>query len=161
NNLRPMLAAGLRNLPLTKYLVDQVMQSPEDRLESLQDFVPEARMSDWDLEVAGQRVQVIKKHPEKGGVLEFGTEVVSSADGTIAALLGASPGASTAVSIMIDLLKRCFPEQMASKAWQERLQQMILSYGKSLADDEDLARFSRDHTAKVLGLDGGPSAAKG
>jgi malate dehydrogenase (quinone) len=151
-NIVPMLSAGRDNIPLTKYLVDQVRQSPEDRLEALRDFVPNARAEDWELEVAGQRVQVIKKHDERGGVLEFGTEVVSAADGSIAALLGASPGASTAVSIMLTLLGRCFPEQMNSPQWQAKLKQMIPSYGQSLIEDAELCRTLRAQTSQVLGL---------
>jgi len=109
SNIRPMLSAGLDNLPLTKYLITEVMKSPKDKLESLKQFMPTAKLEDWVIEKAGQRVQVIKKDEKKGGILEFGTEVVSSADGSIAALLGASPGASTSVAIMISLLKKCFP----------------------------------------------------
>ena len=90
-----MIIAGIKNIPLTRYLINQVRQSPEDRLAALREFVPEAHLEDWKLETAGQRVQVIKKDAKQGGVLEFGTEVVSAADGSIAALLGASPGAST------------------------------------------------------------------
>jgi malate dehydrogenase (quinone) len=151
-NLRPMIAAGLHNMPLTRYLIDQVMQSSEDRMEALNDFIPNAKMKDWELEIAGQRVQVIKKHPEEGGVLEFGTEIVSSADGTIAALLGASPGASVSVSIMVDLLKRCFKDKMQSQEWQVKLKQMICSYGGSLAKDRELCIRSRQRTGKILGL---------
>ncbi|GAB3544677.1 malate:quinone oxidoreductase [Spirosoma fluminis] len=151
-NLAPMLMAGLHNIPLTRYLIQQVMQSPEDRLAALREYFPNAKMDDWDLEIAGQRVQVIKKDEEEGGVLEFGTEVVSSADGTIAALLGASPGASTAVSIMIDLLNKCFKEEMASDAWQQKLKEMIPSYGRSLAKDPQLLQETRQHTSQVLGL---------
>lgn len=147
-----MLAAGLHNIPLTKYLIDQVRQSPEDRLAALRDYVPDVKMEDWDLEIAGQRVQVIKKDPVEGGVLEFGTEVVTSADGSISALLGASPGASTSVSIMLDLLKRCFAERVASTEWQERLKEMIPSYGQSLAADEDLSNRMRTWTSEILGL---------
>lgn len=150
NNIGPMMAAGLRNIPLTKYLIDQVRQSPEDRLESLKDYMPEARMEDWKLEVAGQRVQVIKKDPVKGGVLEFGTEVVAAADGSIAALLGASPGASTSVSIMLDLIKRCFPEQ--SKGWESRMKDMIPSYGESLIENAALLEKSREWTSRMLEL---------
>ncbi len=152
SNVAPMLMAGLHNIPLTKYLIQQVMQSPEDRLEALREYLPAAQLADWELEVAGQRVQVIKRDEEEGGVLEFGTEVVSAADGSIAALLGASPGASTAVSIMLDLLRRCFPEQTASEAWQEKLREMIPSYGKSLADDAALTGAIRAMTSRVLGL---------
>jgi malate dehydrogenase (quinone) len=114
NNIKPMISAGIHNIPLTKYLIDQVRQSPEDRIEALSDYMPLAKISDWRLETAGQRVQVIKKDKKEGGVLEFGTEMVTSADGSIAALLGASPGASTSVSIKLDLIHRCFKEQATS-----------------------------------------------
>ncbi|MCC9166617.1 malate:quinone oxidoreductase [Pontibacter harenae] len=152
NNLRPMLTAGIKNIPLTQYLINQVRQSPEDRLEALKNFFPDAKLEDWDLEVAGQRVQVIKKDPKKGGILQFGTEVVSSKDGSIAALLGASPGASTTVSIMLSLLERCFPEKMKSKEWQDKLKQMIPSFGESLASNPKLAEHVRTYTSEVLGL---------
>ncbi len=152
NNVLPMLAAGVQNIPLTKYLVEQVTQSPEDRLESLRAYVPHAKLEDWELEVAGQRVQVIKKDAKHGGILEFGTEVVSAADGSLAALLGASPGASTAVSIMIDLLKRCFKDALQSEAWQTKLKQMIPSYGQSLGDNPELCARVRAYTSDVLGL---------
>lgn len=151
-NLRPMMAAGIKNIPLTKYLINQVRQSPEDRLAALREYYPEARREDWELEVAGQRVQVIKKDPKHGGVLEFGTEVVSAADGSIAALLGASPGASTAVSIMLTLLERCFKNEMNSSEWQAKLKQMIPSFGESLGDNAQLLEEVREHTSEVLGL---------
>ncbi|WP_353136952.1 malate:quinone oxidoreductase, partial [Pseudopedobacter sp.] len=134
DNIRPMLSAGLQNLDLTKYLIEQVRQSPEDRLEALKEYLPTAELKDWELEIAGQRVQIIKKDAKKGGVLEFGTEVVSASDGSIAALLGASPGASTAVSIMLDLLSRCFKDKFKSEAWQSKFKEMIPSFGQSLAE---------------------------
>jgi len=153
SNLVPMMSAGLRNIPLTKYLIDQVRQSPEDRLDALRDFVPTAQLEDWELEIAGQRVQVIKKDEKNGGgVLEFGTEMVSAADGSIAALLGASPGASTTVSIMLNLLQVCFKEQYGTPEWQEKLQEMIPSFGKSLCDDEELCSETRAYTSRVLEL---------
>ncbi|GAA4434949.1 malate:quinone oxidoreductase [Pontibacter saemangeumensis] len=152
NNLRPMMAAGIKNIPLTRYLIDQVRQSPEDRMAALREYFPNARREDWELEMAGQRVQVIKKDPKHGGVLEFGTEVVSAADGSIAALLGASPGASTAVSIMLGLLERCFPNRIDSEAWQTKLKQMIPSYGEPLGEDAALLEEVREHTSEVLGL---------
>ncbi|HEY1025479.1 MAG TPA: malate:quinone oxidoreductase [Sphingobacteriaceae bacterium] len=152
SNIRPMIAAGLANIDLTRYLIDQVRQSPEDRLEALREFFPNARMEDWHLAIAGQRVQVIKKDPEHGGILEFGTEVVSAADGSLAALLGASPGASTAVSIMINLLQRCFNDRMKSSGWKKKLKQMIPSYGESLGDNAELCRQVRNWTSHVLGL---------
>jgi malate dehydrogenase (quinone) len=151
NNIKPMLAAGIHNIPLTKYLIDQVRQSPEDRLEALKDYLPEARLEDWELEKAGQRVQVIKKDEKEGGVLEFGTEMVTAADGSLAALLGASPGASTSVSIMLDLIYKCFP-QAKSAEWQEGFRKMIPSFGKSLAADEELAIKTRAWTTEVLQL---------
>ncbi|SOD98368.1 malate:quinone oxidoreductase [Spirosoma fluviale] len=152
SNMAPMLMAGLHNVSLTKYLIQQVLQSPEDRLNALREYYPNAQMDDWELEIAGQRVQVIKKDEEEGGVLEFGTEVVSAADGSIAALLGASPGASTAVSIMLDLLKRCFPEQLATEAWQTKLRDMIPSYGQVLANNPELGKELRKYTSETLGL---------
>ncbi|WP_345112624.1 malate:quinone oxidoreductase [Hymenobacter algoricola] len=152
NNIGPMISAGLHNLSLTKYLIDQVRQSPEDRLAALREYLPAAEMPDWELEVAGQRVQVIKKGEDGGGVLEFGTEVVSAADGSIAALLGASPGASTAVAIMLDLLRRCFPRQLATAAWQAKLRQLIPSYGLPLGQDAGLAADVRARTTAVLQL---------
>ena len=152
SNLAPMLMAGMHNLALTKYLIQQVMQSPEDKLAALREYFPEAQLDDWELEIAGQRVQVIKKDDEEGGVLEFGTEVVSAADGSIAALLGASPGASTAVSIMIDLLNQCFPDQMKTADWQAKFRVMIPSFGQSLANDAALTGQMREHTSQVLGL---------
>ncbi|ARS37033.1 malate:quinone oxidoreductase [Pontibacter actiniarum] len=152
NNLRPMLSAGIKNLALTRYLIDQVRQSPEDRLEALRQYFPDAKAADWELEVAGQRVQIIKKDPEKGGVLEFGTEVVSGANCTLAALLGASPGASTAVSIMLGLLERCFMERLNTEEWQKKMKEMIPSYGQSLADNPQLLEKIRGYTSEVLGL---------
>jgi len=151
-NIKPMVAAGIHNLPLTKYLVEQVRLSPEGRLDALKEYFPQAKLEDWELEVAGQRVQVIKKDPDEGGILEFGTEVVTAADGSIAALLGASPGASTAVSIMISLMKRCFPDKMNSDAWQRRLKEMIPSYGRAIGKDGRLSREIREWTGRVLGL---------
>lgn len=152
SNIKAMLAAGYHNLPLTKYLIDQVRLTPEARLDSLKEYYPNARADDWKLAVAGYRVQVIKKDEEEGGILEFGTEVVSAKDGSIAALLGASPGASTAVSIMLGLLKTCFPQQAASTAWKEKLSEMIPSYEKPLAKDEQLLKEVRSWTSRVLNL---------
>ncbi len=109
-------------------------------------------MEDWQLDEAGYRVQVIKKDEEEGGILEFGTEVVKAADGSIAALLGASPGASTAVAIMLDLVKQCFPIKTASHEWQQKLSQMIPSYGKKMADDAAFLKSVRERTHRILAL---------
>lgn len=152
NNIGPMLSAGFHNIPLTKYLIEQVTQSREDRLEALKEYLPEARMEDWELETAGQRVQVIKKDEKEGGKLEFGTEVINSADGSLAVLLGASPGASTAVSIMLDVIERCFPEKMQSAEWKNKLREMIPSHGQSLNDNPQFLKAMREHTSEVLGL---------
>ncbi len=154
DNLVPMLAAGRDNVDLKKYLIGQVIQSPKDRHAALQEFMPSAKMDDWRLEVAGQRVQIIKKNAKRGGALQFGTEVVSAADGTLSALLGASPGASTSVSIMLQLIKRCFPEQMASASWQEKIRKMVPSHGESLAADPELLARIRRWTTEALGLAG-------
>jgi malate dehydrogenase (quinone) len=137
-NLGPMLAVARDNMDLTKYLISEVMQSMEQRLESLRRFYPEAKAEDWRLEVAGQRVQIIKKDAKKGGVLQFGTELVSAADGSLAALLGASPGASVTVSIMLELLERCFPEQYKSGEWTQKLLEIFPARENALASDAAL-----------------------
>jgi len=152
DNIRPMVSAGLKNLDLTKYLIEQVRQSPEDRFEALKEYLPNAKFKDWELEYAGQRVQVIKKKASGGGILEFGTEVVSAADGSIAALLGASPGASTAVSIMLDLLDRCFKTKLKSEEWQAKIRAMIPTYGEKLANNTSLCKETRLRTSAVLKL---------
>ena len=151
-NIRPLLFAGARNIPLTRYLIGQVMQSPEDRISALREYLPEADPQDWELEKAGQRVQVIKKDKKEGGVLEFGTEMVTAADGSIAALLGASPGASTAVSIMLNLVQKCFPEQSATPEWQARFKEMIPSFGHKLNEEPALVHTVRERTSRVLEL---------
>lgn len=156
HNIWPLLSAGFKNIPLTKYLINQVMQSKEDKFEMLQKYYPEAQIEDWELEIAGQRVQIIKKDEEAGGVLKFGTEVVTSKDGSLTALLGASPGASTSVSIMIQLLEKAFPEAMESADWQNKIKAMIPSYGQLLRDDAELCRSTRARTTKILKLTNGP-----
>jgi len=149
-NLVPMLAVGLHNLDLLRYLVGEVTASREDRFRTLRQFMPTARERDWELITAGQRVQVIKKG-KGGGVLEFGTELVTSADGSIAGLLGASPGASTAVATMVDLLERCFADRI--EAWRPTLRELMPSLGGGTWDESfELDRlvdeaFSSDHSA--------------
>lgn len=151
HNLGTMLAAGAKNMSLTKYLIQQVMLSKEKRMEELRDFVPNAKSEDWDLVVAGQRVQVIKDTTDGGkGTLQFGTEVISAADGSIAALLGASPGASTAVHVMLDVIKRCFPQHL--NEWEPKIKTMIPSYGVSLLENPELIHEIQVSTAQSLGL---------
>lgn len=153
SNLGSMLSVARDNVDLTKYLIGQVIQSPEQRFAALKDYFPDAKQEDWKLEIAGQRVQIIKKDAKRGGVLQFGTEVVASADGSIAALLGASPGASTAVSIMLTLIQKCFPEQSKSEAWQAKLRELVPSYGCSLVKDGTLLERVRGHANRVLQLE--------
>ncbi|RNB82849.1 malate:quinone oxidoreductase [Brevibacillus panacihumi] len=151
DNVFTMLAAGAKNVPLTKYLIQQVMLSKEQRMEELREFIPNAKSEDWDIVVAGQRVQVIKDTEAGGkGTLQFGTEVISAADGSIAALLGASPGASTAVSVMLELIKKCFPEQI--QEWEPKIKEMIPSYGVSLLKSPELIEEIHTSTGRALGL---------
>ncbi|MGF9643416.1 malate:quinone oxidoreductase [Paenibacillus sp. FSL L8-0502] len=150
NNLITMLAAGAKEMALTKYLIQQVMLSNEKRLEELREFIPNAKIEDWGIVVAGQRVQVIKDTEGGKGTLQFGTEVVSAADGSIAALLGASPGASTAVHVMLEVLEKCFPQHM--EEWEPKIKEMIPSYGVSLAENPELYQEIYDFTTEVLGL---------
>ncbi|MNK29458.1 putative malate:quinone oxidoreductase 1 [compost metagenome] len=151
NNVLTMLAAGAKEMSLTKYLIQQVMLSKEQRMEELREFIPTAKSEDWDLVVAGQRVQVIKDTEAGGkGTLQFGTEVITAADGSIAALLGASPGASTAVHVMLEVINKCFPEQM--KEWEAKIKEMIPSYGKSLMNNPELLHEIHTATAESLGL---------
>lgn len=149
DNIVPMIAAGWKNIPLTKYLIEQVTQSPEDRFEALLAYFPNAVMEDWELAIAGQRVQVIKKDKDHGGVLEFGTEIVAAADGSIAALLGASPGASTAVSAMLDVLKKCFVDEMETIEWKNRLKEIFPNLFEEHLDDEKIIQ-NRNWTNSVL-----------
>jgi malate dehydrogenase (quinone) len=150
SNLFPMVRAGLDNVGLTKYLIGQVTQSPEARVEALRAFVPKARNEDWRLEIAGQRVQIIKKDPKRGGKLEFGTEVIRSADGSLAALLGASPGASVAVSVMAGLLESSLGRGISGFAG--KMQALIPTYGVALATDAEAVREARARASAVLGI---------
>jgi len=150
HNLVTMVSVGLRNIDLVKYLVGELVASPAKKLAALREFMPTAEAKDWYLITAGQRVQVMKKDAKKGGVLQFGTEVVSSADGSIAGLLGASPGASVSVSIMLDVVKKCFPAMMP--AWEPKLEAMIPSYGTLLSTKPAAAKKSLAATAKILQL---------
>jgi malate dehydrogenase (quinone) len=152
HNIWPMTAAAWHNLDLTHYLIGEVLKNQEGRMAALREFMPEARTEDWKLAIAGQRVQIIKKDPVLGGKLEFGTELLTSADGTLAALMGASPGASTAAATMILLVHRCFPEYAKTEACREALQRMIPSYGHSLAKEPELLKSVRDRANRVLGL---------
>ncbi|SFM31814.1 malate dehydrogenase (quinone) [Halopseudomonas yangmingensis] len=151
-NIRPMMSVGMDNMDLTRYLIAESFQSHKDRVASLSNFCPQAREEDWRLQDAGMRVQIIKKDANGQGKLEFGTEIVAAKDGSLAALLGASPGASTAVQAMLDVLQRCFPQRLASPEWQARLRELVPAYGQSLIEDADLLEKVRSRTLDTLGL---------
>ncbi len=152
DNVLPMTHVGLDNFDLVKYLVSQVMLSDDDRFAALKEYYPDARKEDWKLIQAGQRVQIIKKDAEKGGVLKLGTEVVVDQQKTISALLGASPGASTAAPITLNVLKQMFPTQFNSPEWQTRIHQIVPSYGQKLNGNVALTQQVWDDTAATLQL---------
>ncbi|WP_421527356.1 malate dehydrogenase (quinone) [Pseudomonas brenneri] len=152
HNIWPMTKVGIREYPLVEYLAGQLMQSDDDRFKALQEYFPNAKKEDWRLWQAGQRVQIIKRDEEQGGVLKLGTEVVSSADNTIAGLLGASPGASTAAPIMLTVLEKVFKDKVATPAWQEKLKQIVPSYGTKLNGSPERVAQEWAYTAKVLQL---------
>ncbi|MBJ2240560.1 malate dehydrogenase (quinone) [Pseudomonas sp. So3.2b] len=152
HNIWPMTKVGIREYPLVEYLAGQLMQSDDDRFKALQEYFPNAKKEDWRLWQAGQRVQIIKRDEELGGVLKLGTEVVSSADNTIAGLLGASPGASTAAPIMLTVLEKVFKDKVATPAWQEKLKQIVPSYGTKLNGSPERVAQEWAYTAKVLQL---------
>jgi malate dehydrogenase (quinone) len=150
SNIIPMLAVAKDNMDLTAYLVKEVAKRHGDKVDALREYYPEAQDGDWELITAGQRVQIIKKDPKKGGVLQFGTEVIAGRDGSIGALLGASPGASTAVPIMIELLQKSFPRDF--RGWQSKLKEMMPGYGIKLNDNPELAAQLEAETAQALQL---------
>mmetsp|Transcript_6095 Transcript_6095/g.12477 ORF Transcript_6095/g.12477 Transcript_6095/m.12477 type:complete len:198 (-) Transcript_6095:229-822(-) len=152
HNLIPAAAAGLQNLDLTIYLMKQLLASDNKKFAELQQFVPNARPEDWSKVTAGQRVQIMKKDPKKVGILQFGTEVVSAADGSICGLLGASPGASTAVQVALDVLAKCFSKDGTFDKWRPKLVGMIPSYGQKLSENPALFDQMHAMSAKALGI---------
>ncbi|WP_342150327.1 malate dehydrogenase (quinone) [Methylorubrum sp. SB2] len=152
SNVWPMVRVGVDQYPLIEYLAGQVMLSDEDRYQALREYFPHAKKDEWKLVQAGQRVQIIKRDPEKGGVLKLGTEVVAAKDGSIAALLGASPGASTAAPIMLEVLQKVFADRVKSAEWQDKIRKIVPSYGTKLNADPQKAYEELAYTSEHLQL---------
>jgi malate dehydrogenase (quinone) len=152
-NIKPMMSVGWTNLDLTRYLIKEALQTHRQRSNALRNIYSQAKAHDWHLANAGQRVQIIKHCVKNVGKLEFGTEIVVSKDGSLATLLGASPGASTAVAAMIQIIERCFKQQMQSTEWQNKMKAMVPSYGENLIDDNELLKTIRARNLATLGLD--------
>ncbi|WP_426146895.1 malate dehydrogenase (quinone) [Ralstonia pseudosolanacearum] len=152
HNVMPMLHVGVDEFPLVQYLAGQLMLSDEDRFNALKEYFPLAKKEDWRLWQAGQRVQIIQRDEAKGGILKLGTQIVKSKDGTIAGLLGASPGASTAAPIMLGVLETVFKDKLATPAWQQKVRQMIPTYGIKLNDNPAKVYEEWVATAEALQL---------
>jgi len=152
HNAWPMVRVGVAEYPLVEYLAGQLMLSDDDRLAALREYFPNAKKEDWRLWQAGQRVQIIKRDADKGGVLKLGTEIVAAKDGSIAGLLGASPGASTAAPIMLTVLEKVFKDKVATPEWQAKLHQIVPSYGTKLNSDPARVQQEWNYTAEVLQL---------
>jgi malate dehydrogenase (quinone) len=149
-NIMPLLEVARDNIALTEYLIGQVLQSSAHQFAALRQFFPKAARKDWREAVAGQRVQIIKPDPQGGGVLEFGTELVAAQDKSLVALLGASPGASTAAFIALGVLEKCFASELTESGWLPKLKEIIPTYGIDLARDADACRKIRADTAAIL-----------
>ncbi|MBY7144846.1 malate dehydrogenase (quinone) [Virgibacillus sp. NKC19-3] len=153
NNMLTMLAAGVKNMPLIKYSIEQVMMDKKDQMRELRKFVPDAKDEDWDLLIAGKRIQIIKDTEHSGrGYIQFGTEIVQSEDNSMVALLGESPGASTSVSIMLELLRNNFPQYI--QTWEQKIKEMVPSFGESLAEDSALLKEVKQASSHYLQLEG-------
>ncbi|AKZ65629.1 malate dehydrogenase (quinone) [Candidatus Palibaumannia cicadellinicola] len=151
-NMLPILHVGKNNINLVKYLISQLIMTDEDRLKALREYYPQARLKDWMLIKAGMRVQIIKKDDKQGGILQFGTKIISTKDGTLSSLLGASPGASTAADIMLEILGIMFKTYITSETWQKKLKEIIPSYGKDLNGNLQLTNKIRSYTCDLLKL---------
>ena len=152
SNIPSYLGVAVQEFGLTKYLIEEVIKDFDDRIETLREYVPSAQPEDWETVIAGQRVQIIKPAAAPHfGSLEFGTAVVNHPEGHIAGLLGASPGASIAPAVMLEVLERCFGEQMIH--WSEKISEMIPSYGTKLSKDTKLYEEMWEFTQKTLKLE--------
>ena len=155
DNIASMIKVGLHNIPLVRYLIQQGLQSMETRLKELRNFYPDAKREDWKLIDAGIRVQAIKKEDGDAGIVHFGTEVVTNKTATISALLGASPGASVSTNIILDVVKRCFADTLATDDGHARMKAMVPAYDVDLIDAgaaDDQKRWS-DEAVAALQLD--------
>ncbi|MBE9404301.1 malate:quinone oxidoreductase [Brachybacterium sp. p3-SID1565] len=150
SNVTQMLAVAPPNLDLMTYLASQLAATGRQRFEALREYMPQARPEDWEPVIAGQRVQVIAPDADKHGVLQFGTQMITSADGSIGGMLGASPGASTSTTILLDMLTGMFPDRVDS--WRGTITSMVPSWGTRLSDDPRAAHESLERTAESLGL---------
>jgi malate dehydrogenase (quinone) len=151
-NIKPMMSVGWTNLDLTRYLIKEALQTHRQRSKALHNIYPSAKSHDWHLANAGQRVQVIKHCVKDVGKLEFGTEIVIARDGSLATLLGASPGASVATPAMIQIIETCFAHRMQSEEWQKKMRMMVPSFGLSLIDNNELLKSIRTRNLNSLGL---------
>ena len=140
DNIGSLIKVGLHNIPLVKYLIQQGTQSMKTRMGELQKFYPDADPADWKLIDAGIRVQAIKKEDGDAGIVHFGTEVLTSEDRSISALLGASPGASVSANVIIEILQKCFPDELSSDAGEKRMRTMVPSYDQDLSLTEHAQR---------------------
>lgn len=151
NNIGTLLSAGVKNIPLIKYSIEQITMDKSERMKALRTFLPNAKDEDWDLIIAGKRVQIIKDSELYGkGYIQFGTEVVYSKDHSVVGLLGESPGASTCVSVALEVLENNFEEKIGS--WAEKISEMVPSYGFSLIKDSNLLRQVKEASNKTLQL---------
>jgi malate dehydrogenase (quinone) len=155
-NLGALLQTAARNLPLVKYLITQGLKSRELRMAAVRDFYPNARLEDWRLVQAGVRVQAIKRADR--GQLSFSTEVFSSADRSIAAMLGASPGASVAVNIALEVVQNCLPQLLGCSEGLARMRQMIPTFDQDLKQPASVPLFERTHREAAERLRLHPSA---
>jgi malate dehydrogenase (quinone) len=160
SNIWPMVRVGVDEFPLVEYLAGQLMLSDDDRIAALREYFPKAKKEEWRLWQAGQRVQIIKRDKDKGGVLKLGTEIVNARDGSIAALLGASPGASTAAPIMLQVLEKVFAKNVATPEWQAKIREIVPSYGTKLNDDPDRVAQEWAYTSEQLQLPAPPQIDK-
>ncbi len=149
HNLGTLLKIAFSNISLVKYLLQQGTQSMKDRLAVLHVFYPAAKKEDWKLIDAGIRVQAIKKTDGQAGIVHYGTEVITNEDRTISALLGASPGASTSVHIVLEVIQKCLPHLLESPEGKARMKEMIPTFGVDIKLPEN-APFFREAAKKAL-----------